>query len=260
MTAAVAHQAAGRGELAILVDRGHRVAERQCGELLAPADEECIGADHEPAGPQLGQGCKDRIEVAFGAGMQDMELQPEGAGRRLQRLSIGSRHMGLVGLTSSAMMVAVGTSSCSSSSRFGPSSTFNVVTPVRLPPGRFRLATSPTSTGSAAYREDDRNRRGRRLCRQCRRSAAGRDNHGHLAANQIGRQCRQSIVLALRPAIFDRHVPALDVAGFAQALAERAQTAAYRVRRSRCRETRSPASPAAARAPRAATRPRRREA
>ena len=60
------------------------MAERQCGELFAPADEEWIGADHEPAGSQLDQGCEDRIEVAFGAGMQDMELQPEGAGRRLQ--------------------------------------------------------------------------------------------------------------------------------------------------------------------------------
>ena len=46
------------------------------------------------------------------------------------------------------MMVAVGTNSCSSSSRFGPSSTPRVVTPVRLPPGRLRLATSPASTGS----------------------------------------------------------------------------------------------------------------
>ena len=36
MTGPVAHQAAGRGELAKLVDRGHRVAERQCGELFAP--------------------------------------------------------------------------------------------------------------------------------------------------------------------------------------------------------------------------------
>src|SRR5205823_1645197 len=31
---------------------------------------------------------------------------------------------------------------------FGPISTFKLVTPVRLPPGRFRLATSPTLTGS----------------------------------------------------------------------------------------------------------------
>ena len=57
---------------------------RQCGELFAPAVEEWIAADHEPACPQLGQGCEDGIEVALGARMQDMELQPERARRRLQ--------------------------------------------------------------------------------------------------------------------------------------------------------------------------------
>jgi hypothetical protein len=48
------------------------------------------------------------------------------------------------------MFVALGTISCSTSSSFGPTSTFKLVTPVRLPPGRFKLATSPTSTGSTA--------------------------------------------------------------------------------------------------------------
>ena len=51
------------------------------------------------------------------------------------------------------MVVAAGTSSCSSSSRFGPSSTPNEVTPVRLPPGRLKLATSPAWTGSAPVRK-----------------------------------------------------------------------------------------------------------
>ena len=48
-TGSVAHQAASRDELAILVDRGHRVAERQCGELFASAGEQWITADHERA-------------------------------------------------------------------------------------------------------------------------------------------------------------------------------------------------------------------
>src|SRR5262245_14693316 len=61
-----------------------------------------------------------------------------------------SATIGLVGLTSSAISVAVGTSSCSGSSRFGTSSAFHRVTPVRLPPGRFQLATRPSSTGSPA--------------------------------------------------------------------------------------------------------------
>src|SRR4029453_5051979 len=72
----IADQAAGHGVLSKWVHRGNRVAQGQCGELLAPAIEKWITADHERAGSQSGQGCEDRIEVALGARMQDMELKP----------------------------------------------------------------------------------------------------------------------------------------------------------------------------------------
>src|SRR5262249_18564878 len=42
-TGSVTHQAASRHECAKFEDRGNRVAERQRGELVAPADEEGIG-------------------------------------------------------------------------------------------------------------------------------------------------------------------------------------------------------------------------
>src|SRR6516225_12321782 len=60
----------------------------------------------------------------------------------------GSASSGLLGLTSRATVIAVGTSACSSSSRFDPTCAVKLVTPVRLPPGRARLATSPIATGS----------------------------------------------------------------------------------------------------------------
>ena len=41
-----------------------------------------------------------------------------------------------------------------------------------------------------------------------------------LAADEVGGQCRQPIIVALRPAIFDSQVLSLDVAGFAQSLTE----------------------------------------
>ena len=50
--------------------------------------------------------------------------------------------------------------------------------------------------------------------------AATREYHAHLALNQISRQRRQPIVLAARPAVFDRHVLAFDKSGFVQALAK----------------------------------------
>ncbi len=78
-----------------------------------------------------------------------------------------------------------------------------------LPPlGRARdVAARPIWAGHqaksdriTAHLEDDRNGRGRRLCRKRRRSG-GRGNHGHLTMNQISRQRRQPIDLIVRPAV-----------------------------------------------------------
>ena len=54
---------------------------------------------------------------------------------------------GLVELTRTGTTVALGTSSCSSSSRFAATVTLRLVTPVTLPPGRLRLSTRPRRTG-----------------------------------------------------------------------------------------------------------------
>jgi hypothetical protein len=45
------------------------------------------------------------------------------------------------------MVVALGTSSCSSSKRFASSVTVKTLTPVAFPPGRLKLATRPSLTG-----------------------------------------------------------------------------------------------------------------
>jgi hypothetical protein len=72
--------------------------------------------------------------------------------------------------------------------------------------------------------EHDWNSGGCRPCRQRRRGTTSRDNHAHLTTNQFGRQCRQSIVSALRPPIFDGQVPAIHISSFTQPPVERAQT------------------------------------
>jgi mitochondrial fission protein ELM1 len=63
------------------VDRGHPVAERQCGELFAPDAEERLGAEQECASSQLDHGREGRVDVVVGAGSQDMQLQPESTRR-----------------------------------------------------------------------------------------------------------------------------------------------------------------------------------
>jgi hypothetical protein len=70
--------------------------------------------------------------------------------------------------------------------------------------------------GISRTAEDDRNGRGRGFGRECRRYEVWRDDDGHPAANQIGRQFRQPIILTVRPPIFDRNVLALDKTGFSK--------------------------------------------
>jgi len=74
-----------------------------------------------------------------------------------------------------------------------------------------------------ASREDDRDCSGG-VFRRERRRAAGRDDHVNLAPDKIGGQGRHPIVVSLRPAIFDRQILSLDIAGFTESLAERGQS------------------------------------
>jgi hypothetical protein len=70
--------------------------------------------------------------------------------------------------------------------------------------------------------EDDRHGRGCRLGGK-RRGRADRDHAGHAAVGEIGCQHRQSVILAVCKAIFDRDVLAFDVAGLLQALSDAGQ-------------------------------------
>ena len=86
--------------------------------------------------------------------------------------------------------------------------------------------------GIVADDKNDGDRSGYRLGRERRSGASGRGDHRDLPTNQFGRQSGQPIHLILSPAVFDRHVLALDIAGVLQALAECAQAVRDHVRRS----------------------------
>jgi hypothetical protein len=94
------------------------------------------------------------------------------------------------------------------------------LTPVTLPPGRLRLATRPSLTGSPSAAKTI----GTvvvALGRERRRGIA--DDYGHRPAQQFGHQRRQSIKLIIGPGVFDRDVLSLDVACLIQAVTERPQ-------------------------------------
>src|SRR5262249_60274914 len=66
----------------------------------------------------------------------------------LQDLKLHSKG-GLIGFTRKPIAAALGTVSCSSSNCLGNRLLAKKLTPVIFPPGRLRLATSPTLMGSA---------------------------------------------------------------------------------------------------------------
>src|SRR5262249_23986424 len=150
--------------------------------------------------------------------MQDMKLEPQRAGRRVQvlRSGLGEIRIGLVDEQANDVC-----------RRYQLVHQFQPLRPYLRVQRRYApdvAARSGEARDKAKsdrlgrYLEYDRTRRGRCLARQCRRSATRRGNHGYLTTDEIGRQWPQSIVLAVRPAIFDRHVAAFDIAGFAQTL------------------------------------------
>src|SRR5882724_3733993 len=65
--------------------------------------------------------------------------------------------------------------------------------------------------------KNDRDRRCRRFGRQRRNAPAVADDDVYLAADEIGRQCRQLRVAVLGPAVFNFDALAVDEPGLAQA-------------------------------------------
>src|SRR6516165_10805735 len=72
----------------------------------------------------------------------------------------------------------------------------------------------------SAYSKGDRDGRRRSFGGDRSKVAAGCGDDGHATTRKVVHESRQAIELALQPMVLDRHVLALDVAGFVEALAE----------------------------------------
>src|SRR2546430_3706474 len=143
----VAHQAAGFGIGAQGIDGWYGVARRQRDELHPTVDEEGVGMDHKCVGPLLQKARKGRVNLGSSAGREELDLWTNSRRRGFDIFLQGFSSR-IFGLTSTAKRVAVGNSSCKRPSRLATSSLLLALTPVMLPPGRLRLATRPSWTGS----------------------------------------------------------------------------------------------------------------
>src|SRR5262245_44471694 len=86
-------------------------------------------------------------------------------------------------------------------------------------PGKAGDKTKRDRVSAAA--EDDRDRCGRSFGRLNSSGRAGRSDNGDATADEVSHERRQAIVSAVQPIVLDNHVLTLDVAGFAEASAER---------------------------------------
>jgi ABC transporter substrate binding protein len=125
------------------------VARRERGNLHPSADEEGVATDKESPGSVAQERCEGRIDLAAGAGADDLDLKPNGAGSRYHILQRGPGSE-IGGIKEHGNSSGCGTRSRRSSSRFAVNSPVKKLTPVKLPPGRARLATRPSLTGSSA--------------------------------------------------------------------------------------------------------------
>src|SRR5882762_6798839 len=138
-----------------------------------------------------------------------MELQSEGARRRLQGSQKALSNTRTGGIDQQSNDGRCGYQFAQQLQPLRPHLYVQVRYAGQVAAGPVEAGDKPNLDRVDRYREDDRNGRSRRLCRQC----------------------RQSIILAVRPAIFDRHVLALDISCILQSLAERVQTDRISVRR-----------------------------
>src|SRR6516162_3860978 len=127
--------------------------------------------------------------------------------------------VGLAGLTSTATRTAFGINPRRSASRFVVTSVVNQLKPVTLPPGRAKLVTRPSSTGSKPIAKTIGTVAVASFAARAARVAAG------VAITATRRRTRAAIsagrlVLAVQPVVFDRRVLVVDSAGLAKALAE----------------------------------------
>ena len=205
------------------------MARRQIGQLDAPAGEEGVGADEEGVGPLAHKVAKAASISRLVLALRTWICSPMARAAASTSLNVVSV------LRSIGRIDEHGNTSCSGhqlTQEFQPLchqlTTEKIdARQVAARPGEAGDKTKPDRV--FADDEDDGDRRGCRLGRECRRRGSERGDHGDLPANQFGRQRRQPIDLTFGPAVFDRHVLALDIAGLLQALAECAQTVAQLV-------------------------------
>jgi hypothetical protein len=87
--APITHEAAGFRQKTVRICRGERMARSQIDQLDTSAVEKGVATDEERIGPLPRKICEGRIDLADGAGVENLDLQPYGASSRFHASPAG---------------------------------------------------------------------------------------------------------------------------------------------------------------------------
>ena len=193
-----------------------------CARICAPSAEEGIVGDEDGVGALADETRKRRLDLAFRADRKDEDPLPHGMRRR--------PHVGEVIFRVRISRIGEnGDDRCLGDKLADELQSLAAERAVELGHSRRVAARLVEARDHAeldrigAHHEHDGNRRGGGFGRERRRQRACEDDRGP-AAHEFDRLPRQAIVVALRPAVFDRDVCAVDISRVTQGLAQRGQT------------------------------------
>src|SRR5262249_24318482 len=131
------------------VGRGDLVERRQVDQLDAPAGEKGVIANEQAVGPLAHESCKGRFDLRTGAGFENLDLQTHGESRRFhvsqRRLYIRS----ICWIDKDGNASGSGHKFAKQSQSFCGQLANEKVNACQVPPGRPRLDTRPSLTGSS---------------------------------------------------------------------------------------------------------------
>src|SRR5262245_9651939 len=189
---------------------------RQHHELARAIEKDRIRRDQERIDAHSGEPRKRCIDLADGAGIQNIDLLPYAAGGDL---NVTHLHFGIgrvrVHQNSDRRGVGPQLAHQPQPLRFKVENKRAYTRDVAARP--IEAGDEPAPDRVAADEEDDRYAHGRRLGRQRRYLAAWCNNDRHLSTHEIGGERRQSIVLSVSPAIVQGDVSTLEESGIIQA-------------------------------------------
>src|SRR5262245_38780394 len=199
---AVAHQPAGCSIVTARIGSGDHVARRQHGKLNPSALKKWVRADKERVGPLAPDEFEGRLDLEAGAGIQNLNLKPDGASSR-RDIPYGSLGIGSI--------CRVDEHGHATGRRHQITQEFQPLCH-HLTTQKIDACEVATRTGESGNKtkldrifggdENDRDRRRCRLGGPRRRHTSDRRDHRNLPADQVDRQRRQSIDLILRPAVY----------------------------------------------------------